>query len=223
MEGSSPASPAGLLVAVVGPSGAGKDTLIDAVRRHFAGTETVRIVRRVITRPAEAGGEDHWPATEEEFERLRQTGAFACYWRAHGLSYGIPAEAREQVEAGLLVIANGSRSALPHFRAAFPRLKVLNITARPEVLAERLAARGRESRDEILRRLDRSSLEVEGDFDVVTIDNSGPLEAAEKAIIEFFLCLEIDAGIAEADRGDFASEEAIAAIRARYRRPGAAD
>ena len=121
------------------------------------------------------------------------------------------------------MIANGSRSALPHFAAAFPRLKVLNITARPEVLAERLAARGRESRDEILRRLDRSSLEVTGDFDVETIDNSGSLEEAEKAIIGFFQGLDTDAGIEEADRRDFASDERMAEIKARFRVPGAAD
>ncbi len=213
----------GMLVAVVGPSGAGKDTLIDAVRRHFEGSDLIRIVRRVITRPAEAGGEDHLPATEEEFARLRDSGAFACHWQAHGLFYGIPAAARASVDEGALVIANGSRSALPHFAAAFPRLKVLNITARPEVLAERLAARGRESRDEILRRLDRSSLEVTGDFDVETIDNSGSLEEAEKAIIGFFQGLDTDAGIEEADRRDFASDERMAEIKARFRVPGAAD
>ncbi len=175
----------GLLVAVVGPSGAGKDTLIDAVRRHFHGSDRFHIVRRVITRPAEAGGEDHLPVTRSEFARLRDAGAFACHWQAHGLSYGIPADVRHRVEKGTLVIANGSRSALPHFQTAFPRLKVLNITARPEVLAERLAARGRETREDILRRLDRSSLEVKGDFDVETIDNSGELSTARDAIIAF--------------------------------------
>ncbi len=184
----------GLLLAVVGPSGAGKDTLIAAAARNFADTPGFHIMRRVITRPAEAGGEDHVPATAEEFETLRQAGAFACHWQAHGLSYGIPVEARERVERGQLVIANGSRSALPFFKAAFPRLKVLNITARPDILAERLAARGRESREDILRRLSRSSLEVRGDFDVVTVDNSGPLEAAEAAILQVLNSIRQDAG-----------------------------
>lgn len=174
----------GLLVAVVGPSGAGKDTLLAAVRQTFAGTPGLHIMRRVITRPADAGGEDHQPATVEEFEALRDAGAFATWWEAHGLFYGIPMEARQRVEAGELVLANGSRSALPHFKPAFQRLKVLNITARPEVLAERLAARGRETREEILRRLSRGGLEIDGDFDVETIDNSGTREEAEKRILE---------------------------------------
>lgn len=176
--------PPGLLIAVVGPSGAGKDTLISMIARHVQGRKDVHIVRRVITRPAEAGGEDHIPATETEFEAMRVAGAFACGWRAHGLSYGIPKEALTLVMRGHLVIANGSRSALPLFKSAFPRLKVLNVAARPEVLAERLAARGRESREEILGRLSRSGLDVSGDFDVVTIDNSSSLEEAEKAMAE---------------------------------------
>lgn len=180
------ASEKGLLVAVVGPSGAGKDTLIDIVRQHYADRPGLHVVRRVITRPAEAGGEPHQPATEAEFEALRAAGAFACYWRAHGLLYGIPAEARTLTARGEIVIANGSRSALVHFRNAFPRLKVLNISARPEILAERLAARGRETREDILARLSRSSLAVDGDFDVETIDNSGSLEEASAAILGFF-------------------------------------
>lgn len=173
----------GLLVAVVGPSGAGKDTLIAAVARHFADNPRLTIIRRVITRPAQAGGENHQSATQAEFETLRASGAFACYWQAHGLSYGIPRAAGEAVERGELVIANGSRSALRHFKAAFPRLKVLNITARPDVLAERLSARGRESREDILARLERSSLAVEGDFDVEVLDNSGTLDTAEQQMI----------------------------------------
>lgn len=182
MTGNAPSSP-GILLAVVGPSGAGKDTLIAAAAQRIADLPDLHIIRRVITRPAEAGGEDHQPATEGEFQHLVDAGAFACHWRAHGLSYGIPIEARVRVERGELVIANGSRSALPYFNAAFPRLKVLNITARPDVLAERLAARGRETREQILGRLSRSSPIVEGGFDVETIDNSGALQDAETAMV----------------------------------------
>jgi ribose 1,5-bisphosphokinase len=178
------ASRTGCMVAVVGPSGAGKDTLIAYAARFFEGRDDVVFVRRVITRDAAAGGEDHDGVSEAEFEALEQAGRFAVSWGAHGLRYGIPVETREAVAKGRLVIANGSRSALARFKDAYPSLVVVNITASPDVLAARLEARGRETREEILGRLERSSLAVTGDYHVVTIDNSGALEDAGSALVE---------------------------------------
>jgi ribose 1,5-bisphosphokinase len=172
------------MVAVVGPSGAGKDTLLAHAARHFEGRDDVTFVRRVITRDAAAGGEDHDGVSDAEFERLERTGLFAVCWAAHGLRYGIPAETRDAVAQGRLVVANGSRSALPLFKAAYPSLLVINVTARPEVLASRLEARGRESRDDILRRLQRGSLSIAGDYRVLNIDNSGSIDEAGAAMIE---------------------------------------
>ncbi|MBC7314487.1 MAG: phosphonate metabolism protein/1,5-bisphosphokinase (PRPP-forming) PhnN [Rhizobium sp.] len=171
------------MVAVVGPSGAGKDSLIHLAMQYFAGRPDVHFVQRVITRPADSGGEQHRGVLPDEFEAMREQGAFAVDWDAHGLSYGIPASVHEKLALGHLVVANGSRSALPQLAKAFPSLLVVNVTASPEVLAERLVARGRESREEILERLKRGSLTVDGDYDVVTIDNSGALaDAATKLI-----------------------------------------
>ncbi|MGZ9723418.1 phosphonate metabolism protein/1,5-bisphosphokinase (PRPP-forming) PhnN [Rhizobium miluonense] len=174
---------AGTLAVVVGPSGAGKDTLMNLAARHFAGRTDVHFVRRVITRDGDAGNEDHKSVSEADFDAMKQVGAFAVSWEAHGLKYGIPAEVADELTRGNLVIANGSRSALQHFQTAFPRLKVINITARREVLAERLMARGRESREDVLKRLERSTLAVQDGYDVIDIDNSGTLEEAERAII----------------------------------------
>jgi len=174
----------GCMVAVVGPSGAGKDTLMAHAARFFEGRDDVLFVRRIITRDADAGGEDHDGVSEAEFDALEKAGRFAVSWGAHGLHYGIPAETKQAVAEGLLVVANGSRSALPHFKAAYPSLVVINVTASPDILANRLEARGRETREEILHRLERSSLAVSGDYRVVTIDNSGSLEAAARAMIE---------------------------------------
>ncbi|AGB69619.1 MULTISPECIES: phosphonate metabolism protein/1,5-bisphosphokinase (PRPP-forming) PhnN [Rhizobium] len=174
---------AGTLAVVVGPSGAGKDTLMNLAAQHFAGRPDVHFVRRVITRDGDAGNEDHKSVSEADFDAMEQAGAFAVSWEAHGLKYGIPADVTDELARGNLVIANGSRSALHRFQAAFPRLKVINITATREVLAERLMARGRESREDVLKRLERSSLTVAGGYDVVDIDNSGTLEEAERAIV----------------------------------------
>ncbi|GEO85375.1 MULTISPECIES: phosphonate metabolism protein/1,5-bisphosphokinase (PRPP-forming) PhnN [Alphaproteobacteria] len=173
----------GTMVAVVGPSGAGKDSLLAIAMAHFAGRPDVHFVQRVITRPEDAGGEKHICVSSPEFEAMRAQGAFAVDWDAHGLRYGIPASVHEKLALGHMVIANGSRSALPRWAQAFSPLLIINVTASPEVLAGRLVARGRETRDEILHRLNRSSLTIEGNYDVVTIDNSGVLAEAGAKLI----------------------------------------
>jgi ribose 1,5-bisphosphokinase len=174
----------GCMAVVVGPSGAGKDTLMAHAARIFADRPDVIFARRIITRDATAGGEDHDGVCEAEFAKLEAEGRFAVSWAAHGLHYGIPAETQEAVAGGALVIANGSRSALAAFANAYSCLVVINVTARAEVLAARLEARGRESKEDILRRLQRSSLGVTGDYNVVTIDNSDTIEAAGNAMVE---------------------------------------
>ncbi|WP_440409555.1 phosphonate metabolism protein/1,5-bisphosphokinase (PRPP-forming) PhnN [Neorhizobium petrolearium] len=182
----------GCMVAVVGPSGAGKDTLMAYAARFFEGRDDVVFVRRVITRDAAAGGEDHDSVSEAEFEALEKAGGFAVSWGAHGLRYGIPVETKEAVDRGWLVVANGSRSALGRFKAAYSRLIVINVTASLDVLAARLEGRGRETREEILRRLERSSLSVEGDYEVMTVDNSASIEMAGGAMVEALLSLYPD-------------------------------
>jgi ribose 1,5-bisphosphokinase len=183
----------GIMVVVVGPSGAGKDTLMNLAARHFADRDDVHFVRRVITRDGDAGGEDHLAVSEAGFASMEQAGAFAVWWEAHGLKYGIPAEVSVALSRGHLVVANGSRSALHRFQAVFPRLKVVNVTARPEVLAGRLEARGRETHEDIMARLARGPLTVRGDYDVTELDNSGSLEEAERKIIDLLNGLLVEA------------------------------
>ena len=176
---------AGTMVVVVGPSGAGKDSVMAYAARHFADDARLGFVRRVITRPADAGGEAHQAIDAESFRRLEAEGGFTVSWDAHGLSYGIPGETHAQLASGVTLVANGSRSALPAFADAYPRLKVVLITARPDVLAARLAARGRESAEAVARRLERAAPEIVVAADTVVIDNSGPLEAAGEAFVSF--------------------------------------
>lgn len=174
---------AGTMVVVVGPSGAGKDSVMSYAARHFTDEARVRFVRRVITRPADAGGEAHEAIDADGFRQRAADGAFAVSWEAHGLSYGIPRETLDQLEDGTTLIANGSRSALPAFAKAYPRLKVVLVTARPDILAARLATRGRESADAIAKRLDRAVPEIVVGADTVIIDNSGALEEAGEVFV----------------------------------------
>jgi ribose 1,5-bisphosphokinase len=140
-----------MLVLVVGPSGAGKDTLLDAARQALADDPRFRFVRRVITRPAEAGGEAHEAVTDAQFA----TRAFALAWQAHGLRYGIPDDIATDIAVGRVVVANVSRGVIAEAAGRFP-VRLIEITAPPEVLAARLATRGRESAADVAMRLART-------------------------------------------------------------------
>lgn len=170
----------GRLIGVVGPSGVGKDTVMEglAVRRPGLG-----LVRRVITRPGYAVGEAFEDVSAEEFERRVQAGDFTLHWGAHGLRYGVPRETEARLDGGEDLLVNLSRSVLGEAQARFPGFTTLHLTAPREVLAGRLAARGREGRADIEARLSRASLALpEGLERVIEISNAGPLEATLAAI-----------------------------------------
>ena len=158
-----------MLVAVVGPSGAGKDTLMDGARAALAADPRFCFVRRCITRPAEAGGEAHEALTPEAFAVRRAQGRFALWWEAHGLSYGIPREIEDDLAAGRVAVANLSRHVLAEAASRYP-LRVLLITAPVELRAARLAARGREAAADIAARLSREAGLPQG-LDVETVSN----------------------------------------------------
>lgn len=170
-----------MLVLVVGPSGAGKDTLLDFARAALAGEERIRFVRRVITRPVEAGGEPHEPVTEAEFARREAAGGFAIVWRAHGLRYGIPADISLDIDAGRVVVANISRALVADAATRFTA-RVIEITAPPDLLARRLAARGREDAVDVARRLSRAIvLPVPVPRDVIM--NDGTVEQGGRRLV----------------------------------------
>ncbi|TXM87776.1 phosphonate metabolism protein/1,5-bisphosphokinase (PRPP-forming) PhnN, partial [Methylobacterium sp. WL116] len=132
---------AGGFVLVVGPSGAGKDTVIAAARAQLAGDPRFVFPRRLVTRPPSAH-EDNAEIAEAEFSRAAAAGAFPLHWRAHGLGYAIPAEALTEAEQGRVVVCNVSRRVIEAARRTLPGVHVVAITAAPEILAARLAARG---------------------------------------------------------------------------------
>jgi ribose 1,5-bisphosphokinase len=171
---------AGRLVAVVGPSGVGKDTVIAGL---CAARPGLHRVRRTITRDAGAGGEAFTPLSFAEFEAEEASGGFALSWRAHGLAYGIPAGVRDVLGAGGEAVANLSRGVLDEARAVFPGLAVLALAASPGILAARLAARGRESAVDVEARLARAgAYEVAGD-DVLRVMNDGSVADAVERVL----------------------------------------
>ncbi|OQS41440.1 phosphonate metabolism protein/1,5-bisphosphokinase (PRPP-forming) PhnN [Chromobacterium haemolyticum] len=144
----------GVLWYVIGPSGAGKDSLLAYVRARLPASGRLVFAHRYITRPADAGGENHVALSLEEFEQREQSGCFALSWRRHGLAYGLGMEAALWLEQGLDVVVNGSRSALPLAARRFPGLRPIWIVASPAALAARLAGRGRESAEGVAQRLE---------------------------------------------------------------------
>ena len=141
----------------------------------------------MITRSGDAGGEDHEPATVDEFAALRGSGAFALSWEAHGQAYGIRRVAAEALAAGVNVVANGSRAVVAEARERFAPVRILLVTAAPAMLAARIAHRGRESGDAILARLERARADAPSGADVVPIVNDGPLEQAVDRFVSALL------------------------------------
>lgn len=162
----------GRLIAIVGPSGVGKDSVMAGIKGTLP---DLHLVRRVITRAPELGGEDYDAVSVPHFEALVENGAFAVHWGAHGLHYGIPITVKYQLGKGTDCLVNFSRKALTQAAEIFPRFMVLNITAKPETLAQRLAARGRETEAEIAKRLAQAEKPLPETLKVIHLANDGPL------------------------------------------------
>lgn len=170
----------GRLFIVVGPSGAGKDTLLAGAK---ATDPALHWARRVITRPQTAGGEPYEGVAPLAFEARLQAREFALSWQAHGLCYAVPYGELVALDEGRDVLVNGSRAALPAAHLAFPRLIVIRITAPSLVLAQRLAARGRERQDDITARLQRASYELPEGLPIIDIVNDATPQVGVRRLL----------------------------------------
>src|SRR5260370_8081044 len=79
----------GRLILVVGPSGAGKDTLISLARTACADDGTIVFPRRGVTREATAS-EDNEQVSLEAFRQSSAYSGFPIHWETHRHSYGLP-------------------------------------------------------------------------------------------------------------------------------------
>ncbi|KFE51245.1 phosphonate metabolism protein/1,5-bisphosphokinase (PRPP-forming) PhnN [Pseudomonas syringae] len=178
---------AGRLIYLIGPSGSGKDSLLDAARDPLA-RRGCRVVRRVITRSAEAVGEAAQAVSVEQFLAMQAQGDFALSWQANGLYYGIPSEIDVWLAQGDDVLVNGSRGYLAQARQRYPDLLAVLLTVNDSTLRERLLARGRESVADIEARLQRNSrFTVEllaSDPTLFVLDNSGPLAQTAERLLQ---------------------------------------
>ncbi len=174
--------PRGTLFLVVGPSGAGKDRLIHAARESQAGDPRIGFARRVITRPPSPGGEAHDTIDPQGFARLADAGGFLLSWRVHDTDYGVPVCCAARLRAGDAIVANVSRTVIGDALARHAPVRVIEVTAPPELLASRLGTRGREDAAGMEARLARA-VALPTDAPVTRIVNDGALKDALTAFI----------------------------------------
>ena len=163
----------GRLVLVVGPSGAGKDTLIGGARAALAGDPSVVFPRRTVTRAA-TPHEDHATMSPEEFRHAMAAEKFALWWDAHGHSYGIPASVDDDIRADRTVVCNVSRTIVGIARNRYGSAVVVQVTAPAHVLAARLATRQRQSDGNLDQRMARAPVGPDIGADVVIRNISRP-------------------------------------------------
>lgn len=186
-------APGALLVIISGPSGVGKDTIIDALARrprepdyHYVVTCTTRAPRR-----GEIPGVSYQFLTPRKFHELRDAGELLEANRVHGNWYGTP---RRQVAQALAeghdVILKIDVQGAQAVKARVPdALLVFIVPPSLEALFQRLRSRATETADELELRQRNAAIELarQGDYDQVVVNETGEVDrtAAEiEAIIE---------------------------------------
>ena len=172
----------GTLILVMGPSGAGKDTLINGARERLNGNPRYSFPRRIVTRRPGAG-EDHDETDEKGFADMRTRGALALTWQAHGLSYGLPASVETDLASGRHVIANVSRAVTVQAQHRFSPLGFILVTAPLGALLERIQGRGRETLSEIAERMRTAGTPESIAGRAIIVVNDGTIEAGVEAFL----------------------------------------
>ncbi|HAT1572392.1 TPA: ribose 1,5-bisphosphokinase [Kluyvera cryocrescens] len=162
----------GKLLWLMGPSGSGKDSLLEVLRQQEH--SDLLVAHRYITRPASAGCENHIALSEQEFFTRAGRNLLALSWHANGLYYGVGVEIDLWLHAGFDVVVNGSRAHLAQAKARYASaLLPVCLQVSPDILRERLQARGRENGVEIAARLERAARYTPADCH--TLNNDGSL------------------------------------------------
>ncbi len=169
----------GIFVCLVGPSGAGKDTLLRLVKQELAQEPGFFFPRRSVTRP-QSPDEDHLVLSETAYAEGLRGGLFTLAWRAHGFGYAIDRDVLPPLAAGEVVICNLSRDAIAAAKKNFPHTVAVLVTAPATELAARLSARGREAPADVRDRLARNHAFAENFVADFVIDNSGSAAIASE-------------------------------------------
>jgi len=180
----------GIFFAIVGASGVGKDTVLNGARAKLEDTGQYYFPTRLITRPADDGGEEHNSISNVEFVQRVRDDKFSLWWSAHELHYALPDDVYQKLRQGIHVVANISRKSVQEAANRFSRVEVIEFTANQQTITKRLMARGRESEAEIMVRLLREiSPNWSQNMHVTSIANDGELSEAVNHFIEAVISL----------------------------------
>lgn len=169
----------GILFVVSGPSGVGKGTVIKEVLKVIP---DINLSISYTTRPPrknESNGKDYFFVSEEEFNRMIETGGFLEWARVHGNLYGTPRlwveEKLKKNEDVLLEIdTQGARQV----KKVFPQgVFIFLLPPSVEALLSRLRNRGTESERDIEIRLNNARDECKEWewYDYVVVNETIPL------------------------------------------------
>lgn len=179
----------GVFFAVVGASGVGKDTVLGGARDRLAGNTAFAFPQRYITRPEDAGGENHLALSEPDFQQMLDSGGFCLSWSAHRLHYGLSRHITADLRNGTHLVCNISRTSIAEAKSVFDRLEIIEITADRATIAARLRSRGRESAADVTARQARQVADWRAGHDVHTIRNDGAAQDAITAMTGLLLRL----------------------------------
>ncbi len=173
------------LVYVIGPSGAGKDSVLAWVMQHAEPGLGLHLARRSVSRAAHDSSEPHESLDSTQFAELARQGVFAMHWFANNLWYGVRHAELLPLAQGQTVLVNGSRGWLAEARLRFPDITVAQIIASPEVRRERLLLRRRESAEMIAARLERArTFELAPHEAHLSVMNDSTIEAAGASFLD---------------------------------------
>ena len=185
-------APGAMLVIISGPSGVGKDTIIDELRRHERerGLEDRRHYLVTVTtrapRAGEVDGVDYHFVSRDEFLRMRDQRGFLEANEVHGNWYGSPREpVRNALAAGkdaiLKIDVQGAQVVKQQVTQA---LLIFVIPPDLEALFQRLRSRATETADELEIRQRNAALELarQNDYDKIVTNETGQVEQTARKI-----------------------------------------
>ncbi len=141
---------------IMGPSGAGKDSVIDGVSSYFKDitSRPARYITRVIKID---DAEQHNTISHDVFNEFLNKDCFSLHWEANGFHYAYDKQWLNDLRANKLVLLNGSREYWPFAKEKYSNYLVpISLYLDIEVQRERLKSRGREPQNEIEKRIFRN-------------------------------------------------------------------